>query len=299
MCVISGFLLLLPKKERVIVKRTTDFQKMKKENEKIVMLTAYDYPSAQLAEEAGVDVLLVGDSLGMVVLGYETTAAVTVEDMIHHGKAVRRGAKETFIVVDMPFGSYHGSEDRTLQSAIRIFQETGANALKLEGSGKVIETTRLLTETGIPVVSHLGLLPQSAAVAGGYKVQGKTADAAERLIQDAVACEAAGACMIVLECIPYQLGEAVSKAVSIPTIGIGAGAGTDGQVLVFHDTVLYGNHHVPKFVKSYATIGNEIRNGLQGYVQEVKSVRFPSDQHRFSMHEQELVALYGGKTDER
>lgn len=281
------------------MKRTTDFTKMKKENEKIVMLTAYDYPSAQLAEEAGVDVLLVGDSLGMVVLGYETTATVTVEDMIHHGKAVRRGAKETFIVVDMPFGSYHGSEDRTLQSAIRIFQETGADALKLEGAGKVIDMTRLLTETGIPVVSHLGLLPQSAAVAGGYKVQGKTADAAERLIQDAIACEAAGACMIVLECIPYQLGEEVSKAVSIPTIGIGAGAGTDGQVLVFHDTVHYGNHHIPKFVKSYASIGSDIRSGLNKYVQEVKSERFPSDQHRFTMQEQELVALYGGMSDER
>lgn len=281
------------------MKSTADFTKMKKNREKIVMLTAYDHPSAQLAEEAGIDLLLVGDSLGMVVLGYETTALVTVEDMIHHGKAVRRGAKNTFVVVDMPFGSYHGTGDRTLASAIRIFQETGANALKLEGAGNVIETTRLLTGIGIPIVAHLGLLPQSAAVAGGYKVQGKTAAAAEQLIQDAVASEAAGACMIVLECIPYQLAEQVSKAVSVPTIGIGAGAETDGQVLVFHDTVKYGNHHIPKFVKAFADVGDSIRKGLKEYVSEVKSGTFPSEKHRFTMKENELNALYGGKKDER
>lgn len=279
------------------MKSTADFKKMKQKNEKVVMLTAYDHPSAQLAEQAGIDVLLVGDSLGMVVLGYETTAAVTVDDMIHHGKAVRRGAKETFVVVDMPFGSYHGSEDRTLEAAVRIFQETGANALKLEGSGKVIDTIRLLTSTGIPVVAHLGLLPQSAAVEGGYKVQGKTAAAAEQLIRDAVACEAAGACMIVLECIPYQLGEQVSNAVSVPTIGIGAGAETDGQVLVFHDTVKYGNHHIPKFVETYANVGDDIRAGLEEYVAAVKSGAFPSETHRFTMKEDELVALYGGMKD--
>ena len=281
------------------MKSTADFTKMKKANEKIVMLTAYDHPSAQLAEEAGIDVLLVGDSLGMVVLGYETTALVTVEDMIHHGKAVRRGAKNTFVVVDMPFGSYHGSADRTLMSAIKLFQETGANALKLEGAGNVIETTRLLTGAGIPVVAHLGLLPQSAAVAGGYKVQGKTAAAAEQLIQDAIASEAAGACMIVLECIPYQLAEAVSKAVTVPTIGIGAGSGTDGQVLVFHDTVKYGNHHIPKFVKAFAEVGEVIVSGLKEYVLEVKSGTFPSEEHCFTMKENELNALYGGKNDGR
>lgn len=280
------------------MKSTSDFKKMKRQNEKVVMVTAYDHPSAQLAEQAGVDVILVGDSLGMVVLGYDTTAAVTVDDMIHHGKAVRRGAKETFVVVDMPFGSYHGSADRTLDAAVRIFQETGANALKLEGSGKVIDTTRLLTGMGIPVVSHLGLLPQSAAVGGGYKVQGKTAEAAEQLIHDAVASEAAGACMIVLECIPYQLGEQVSKAVSIPTIGIGAGAETDGQVLVFHDTVKYGNHHIPKFVETFADVGTDIREGLSNYVQSVKTGAFPAEKHRFTMKEDELVALYGGMKDE-
>ncbi|MFS0687888.1 3-methyl-2-oxobutanoate hydroxymethyltransferase [Sporosarcina sp. 179-K 8C2 HS] len=281
------------------MKSSTDFTKMKRQGEKVVMLTAYDHPTAQLAEEAGIDVLLVGDSLGMVVLGYDSTASVTVDDMIHHGKAVRRGAKDTFVVVDMPFASYHGSADRTLESAVRIYQETGANALKLEGGGRVIDAIRLLTETGIPVVAHLGLLPQSAAVVGGYKVQGKTAEAAEQLIQDAIACEAAGACMVVLECIPYQLAEQVSKAIAIPTIGIGAGAETDGQVLVFHDTVKYGNHHIPKFVEAYADIGTEIRDGLKRYAVSVKIGEFPSEAHRFAMKEDELVALYGGMNDVR
>lgn len=279
------------------MKSTVDFSKMKKANEKIVMLTAYDYPSAKLAEEAGVDIILVGDSLGMVVLGYDSTIAVTTDDMIHHGSATRRGAKETFVVVDMPFGSYHGSADRTLTDAVRIFQQTGANALKLEGAGNVVDTIRLLTGTGIPIVAHLGLLPQSASVVGGYKVQGKTAEAAQQLIDDARACEAAGAFMIVLECIPYQLGEQVSAAVSIPVIGIGAGAGTDGQVLVYHDTVKYGSHHVPKFVEVFADVGTVIHEGLTKYVASVKDGSFPAERHRFTMKEEELTALYGGNKD--
>ncbi|WP_203246595.1 3-methyl-2-oxobutanoate hydroxymethyltransferase [Sporosarcina beigongshangi] len=277
------------------MKSTLDFINMKKEGEKIVMLTAYDYPSAKIAEEAGVDVLLVGDSLGMVVLGYDSTVAVTVDDMIHHGKAVKRGATDTFIVVDMPFGSYHGSDDSTLTAAVRMFQQTGAHALKVEGAGKVIDTIRLLTSVGIPVVGHLGLLPQSAAVVGGYKVQGKTAAAAQQLIEDARASEAAGACMIVLECIPYQLAEEVTAAVSIPVIGIGAGAGTDGQVLVFHDTVTYGSHRVPKFVEAFADVGTVIGEGITKYVKAVKEQSFPAEHHRFTMKEEELVALYGSK----
>ena len=279
------------------MKSTLDFIKMKNEGEKIAMLTAYDYPSAKLAEEAGMDVILVGDSLGMVVLGYDSTIAVTVDDMIHHGKAVKRGAKNTFIIVDMPFGSYHGSTNSALKEAVRMFQQTGANALKIEGSGKVIDVIRLLTETGIPVVAHLGLLPQSAAVVGGYKVQGKTAEAAKQLIDDARACEEAGACMVVLECIPYQLAEEVTAAVTIPVIGIGAGAGTDGQVLVFHDTVKYGSHHIPKFVESYADAGTLIKDGLSNYVEAVKDGSFPEDRHRFTMKEEELSALYGGKDE--
>ncbi len=281
------------------MKSTLDFINMKKEGEKIVMLTAYDHPSAKIAEEAGVDVLLVGDSLGMVVLGYDSTVSVTVDDMIHHGKAVKRGATDTFIVVDMPFGSYHGSDDSTLAAAVHMFQQTGAHALKVEGAGKVLDTIRLLTSVGIPVVGHLGLLPQSAAVVGGYKVQGKTAAAAQQLIEDARASEAAGACMIVLECIPYQLADEVTAAVSIPVIGIGAGAGTDGQVLVFHDTVKYGSHRVPKFVEAFAEVGAVIEEGITKYVKAVKEQSFPAEHHRFTMKEEELVALYGGNKGDK
>jgi 3-methyl-2-oxobutanoate hydroxymethyltransferase len=280
------------------MKTTANFIKMKKENEKIAMLTAYDYPSGKLAEEAGVDIILVGDSLGMVVLGYDSTVSVTVDDMIHHGKATRRGAADTFIAVDMPFGSYQGSNDRILQEAIRIFQGTGANALKLEGAGEVINVIDLLTNTGIPVVAHLGLLPQHAGVVGGYRVQAKTAEAAEQLIKDARACEEAGAFMLVLECIPYQLAKEVSAAISIPVIGIGAGAETDGQVLVFHDTVQYGNHHIPKFVEKFADSGTVIREGLKEYVDAVKDGSFPADHHRFTMKEEELSALYGNNEGE-
>ncbi|MDN3449655.1 3-methyl-2-oxobutanoate hydroxymethyltransferase [Planococcus sp. APC 3906] len=277
------------------MKNTASLLKMKKEDEKIAMLTAYDYPSAKLAEEAGVDVILVGDSLGMVVLGYDSTVNVTIADMIHHGKAARRGARDTFLVVDMPFGSFHGDLHQTLQNAIRIFQETGAEALKLEGADEVVDVMRLLTRTGIPVVAHLGLLPQTAGVLGGFKVQGKTAHAAQKLIEDAKACEASGACMLVLECIPYQLAREVTAAVSIPVIGIGAGADTDGQVLVYHDTLKYGSHHLPKFVRSYAETGEMMKNGLSAYVAEVKAGAFPAEEHRFTMKEDELQQLYGGK----
>lgn len=276
------------------MKTTTDFINMKKENNKIIMLTAYDYPSAELAANAGVEVILVGDSLGMVVLGYDSTVLVTMEDMIHHGKATRRGAPETFMVVDMPFGSYHGSLDVTLANAVRLFQETKAQALKVEGSEEVIDVIRILSRTGIPVVAHLGLLPQSASVSGGYKVQGRTAQAAQRLIEDAKACETAGAVMLVLECIPYQLAKAISESLTIPVIGIGAGAETDGQVLVFHDTVTYGSHHMPKFVKAFAQAGDEISTGIKQYVDEVKSGEFPAPEHRFTMKDNELQQLYGG-----
>jgi len=269
---------------------------MKTNGEKISMLTAYDYPTAQIAEQAGIDVLLVGDSLGMVVLGYDSTSHVTLDEMSHHGKAVRRGAKDTFVIVDMPFGTYHGSADITLQNALRLFQETSANALKVEGSGAVIDKIKLLTTAGMPVCAHLGLLPQSAGVTGGYKVQGKTAAAAKQLIDDAKACEAAGAFMIVLECIPFQLAKEVSMAVSIPIIGIGAGAETDGQVLVFHDMVRYGNHKLPKFVESYAEVGKDIEGAMKLYNSAVKNGSFPSESHRFTMKEEELDALYGGKT---
>ncbi|GAB6563111.1 MULTISPECIES: 3-methyl-2-oxobutanoate hydroxymethyltransferase [Bacillus] len=277
------------------MKTKTDFLKMKEQGEPITMLTAYDYPSAKLAEEAEVDMILVGDSLGMVVLGYDSTVPVTVEDMIHHTKAVRRGAKETFIVTDMPFMSYHVSPQDTMENARRIVQESGAHALKVEGAGEVVSTIHYLTNAGIPVVAHLGLTPQSVGVLGGYKVQGKDAESAKKLIEDAKRCEEAGAIALVLECVPMQLAELISKQLTIPTIGIGAGKKVDGQVLVYHDLISYGVNRVPKFVKQYTSVQEEIVRGISQYVTEVKTGQFPEEKHSFTMKEEECLALYGGK----
>ncbi|MDE3839376.1 3-methyl-2-oxobutanoate hydroxymethyltransferase [Bacillus methanolicus] len=277
------------------MKQTTDFIKMKTANEKIVVLTAYDYPSAKQAEKAGVDMILVGDSLGMVVLGYESTVPVTLEDMIHHAKAVKRGAPNTFIVVDMPFMSYHLSVRDTLINGARLIQATGAHAVKLEGADDVTEKIKALTGAGIPVVAHLGLTPQSVGVLGGYKVQGKSAEAARKLIKDAKKVEEAGAFALVLECVPKQLAEEISSLLTIPTIGIGAGPDCDGQVLVYHDVLTYGVEKVPKFVKQYVNVNELVQSGLSAYVAEVKLGAFPEDKHSFSMKDEELAALYGGK----
>lgn len=276
------------------MKGLTKFRKMKESGEKIVMLTAYDYPTAQFAERADVDLLLVGDSVGMVALGYESTASVTVDEMIHHAKAVRRGARDTFVVVDMPFGSYHISQEETMKTAIRMYQETNADALKVEGAGEVIDSIERLTTAGIPIVAHLGLLPQSAAVQGGYRVQGKTASQARQLIEDAQAVERAGAGMLVLELIPHQLAKEVSEAVSIPVIGIGAGKDTDGQVLVIHDIVQFGLHRLPKFVKVYGDVGAQVEQAMKQYVADVRQQTFPTEAHHFTMEEDELQQLYGG-----
>lgn len=276
------------------MKTTSQFLTMKQQQEKIVMVTAYDYPGAKFSEEAEVDMILVGDSLGMVVLGYESTMRVTVDDMIHHSKAVRRGAPNTFIVVDMPFGSYHGDVNETLKIAVRMMQETNANALKVEGAGDVVPVIKKLTDAGIPVVAHLGLLPQSAGVLGGYKVQGKSTEQAEKLIADALEVERAGACAVVLECIPHQLTEIISDKLLIPTIGIGAGVEADGQVLVFHDLLQYGKHHIPKFVKGFAHVGKEIEHGMKGYKNAVKAGTFPTQAHSFTMKEEQINELYGG-----
>ncbi|PWW30332.1 ketopantoate hydroxymethyltransferase [Cytobacillus oceanisediminis] len=277
------------------MKQTTDFLKMKQCEEKIVMLTAYDYPAAKQAENAEVDMILVGDSLGMVVLGYDSTVPVTMEDMIHHGKAVKRGAKDTFIVIDMPFMSYHLSIKDTLINGARLIQETGAHAVKLEGGDEVAEQIRSLTKAGIPVVAHLGLTPQSAGVLGGYKVQGKNAEAARKLMEDAKECEKAGAFAVVLECVPKQLGKQITKELTIPTIGIGAGQDTDGQVLVYHDVLGYGVDRVPKFVKQYQNLNPVIQDSLSAYSAEVKNGSFPENSHSFTMKEEELLSLYGGK----
>ncbi|WP_271000397.1 3-methyl-2-oxobutanoate hydroxymethyltransferase [Listeria seeligeri] len=275
------------------MKRPVDFFAMKENGEKITMITAYDYPSAKNVEQAEADMILVGDSLGMVVLGYDSTVPVTVDDMIHHTKAVKRGAPNTFVVTDMPFMTYHGSLDETIQHARRIIQESGAHAVKLEGAKEVVNKIALLTEAGAPVVAHLGLTPQSVGLTGSYKVRAKSAEEAQELIENALAVEAAGAIALVLEAIPRQLAERVTKALSIPTIGIGAGIDTDGQVLVYHDIIGYGINRRAKFVKAYADIDETIEPALSSYVKEVKEKTFPEVKHSFTMAEEDLKGLYG------
>ncbi|MCP3025881.1 3-methyl-2-oxobutanoate hydroxymethyltransferase [Halobacillus sp. A5] len=257
--------------------------KMKAENEKITMVTAYDYPSAMMAEHAGMDMILVGDSLGMVVLGYNSTIPVTIEDMIHHGKAVRRGAKDTFVVVDMPFMSYHLSVEDSLRNAKKMFQETEAQALKVEGAGEVLKTIELLTSGGIPVIGHLGLTPQSVNVLGGYKVQGKEKESASQMVEDAKGIQQAGAVALVLECVPKELAELVTNQLDIPVIGIGAGAEVDGQVLVYHDILKYGVERLPKFAKHYFNSNEEVKSAMKTYVTEVKTGEFPAEEHTFTM----------------
>ncbi|WP_033828565.1 3-methyl-2-oxobutanoate hydroxymethyltransferase [Bacillus andreraoultii] len=276
------------------MKKTSDFAKMKASSEKITMMTAYDYPSAKLVEKAGVDCILVGDSLGMVVLGYESTVEVTLDDMVHHAKAVNRGAPNTFTVVDMPFASYHLSKDETLKNAVRLIQEGKANAVKVEGADDVLDVILHLTKAGVPVVAHLGLTPQSVGVLGGYKVQGKTIEAAKKLIKDAKRCEENGAFMLVVECIPYQLTEEISRQLSIPVIGIGAGNQADGQVLVYHDAIGYGVDRLPKFVKSYGNIQSDIINGIMEYCHDVKMSTFPNQENSYSANDELLESLYGG-----
>ena len=276
------------------MKQTTDFLTMKQTGEKITMLTAYDYPTAKLAEKAGIDVILVGDSLGMVVLGYDSTMEVTTEDMIHHTKAVKRGAKNTFIITDMPFATAHYSKDKVMKTAVKIMQEGGAHAVKIEGTGDGLDIIEPLTDAGIPVCAHIGLTPQSVGVLGGYKVQGKSLEDAKRLIEDAKKAEEKGAFMLVVECVPYQLTERITKELEIPVIGIGAGQFTDGQVLVFHDTVRYGVCGLPKFVKSYANIQEDIVKALKKYRDEVKAGIFPDEETSYTMKEDVLERLHGG-----
>lgn len=267
---------------------------MKQKKEPIVMLTAYDYPSAKLVEEAGVDMLLVGDSLGMVVLGYSSTTPVTIQEMIHHGKAARRGAKDTFIVLDMPFMSYHISVEKTMEIAQQMIQETDANALKLEGADPiVIEGIDRLTNAGVAVVAHLGLTPQSVGVLGGYLVQGKGQEEAEQMIEDALKCQNAGACALVLECVPKHLAKQITDLLDIPVIGIGAGNETDGQVLVFHDVLGYGSVKVPSFVKQYSNVQTIMKESIELYTEEVRNKQFPTDEQSFFSKDTELM-LYGG-----
>jgi 3-methyl-2-oxobutanoate hydroxymethyltransferase len=277
---------------------TSKIRKMKVDGEPISVVTAYDYPSAKLAEEAGVDVILVGDSLGNVVLGYDSTLPVTLEDMIYHTRAVTRAVQTTFVVTDMPFMTYHGSLDETLKQVARIMREGLSMAVKMEGGEEIAETVKAIVQAGVPVMGHIGLTPQSIYQIGGYKIQGKDQVQAERLLNDAKALEDAGAFAVVLELVTEELAAQISKELAIPTIGIGSGVGCDGQVLVFHDILQYASPlHPKKFVKTYANIGEPIREGIAQYVKEVKSRQFPAPEHVFHMDKEVLDYLYGGKKE--
>lgn len=255
----------------------------KANGDKITMLTAYDYSTAKLEDEAGVNMILVGDSLGMVMLGYEDTLSVTMEDMLHHTKAVARGAKNAMIVADMPFMSYQTSVYDAVKNAGRLIKEGRAQAVKLEGGAAVSAQIRAITDAQIPVMAHIGLTPQSINAFGGFRVQGKTLERAREIIEEAKIVEEAGAFAVVLECVPALLAEKITKELKIPTIGIGAGAGCDGQVLVYQDMLgMYGDF-VPKFAKKFADAGEVIRNGFGGYIKAVKDGTFPSEEHTFKI----------------
>jgi len=272
-----------------------ELQAKKERGEKIVMLTAYDYPSARIAEEAGVDTILVGDSLGMVVLGYDSTIPVTMDDMLHHAKAVMRGSQRAFVVADLPFMSYQVSTEEAMRNAGRLLQEGGAQAVKLEGGVHMAETVRRIVQIGIPVVGHIGLTPQSINTLSGYKVQGKTPQQAERVLEDAVALQQAGASAVVLETIPAPLAALISKRLRIPTIGIGAGAGCDGQVQVWHDLLSYNTSwlpkHMPRHVKQYADAGGIMREAIESYGAEVRAGSFPTTKESFAMPKEALAEL--------
>ncbi|MBP7187255.1 MAG: 3-methyl-2-oxobutanoate hydroxymethyltransferase [Ruminococcus sp.] len=254
----------------------------KQSGDKITMLTAYDYTTAKIMDECGVNALLIGDSLGMVMLGYENTLPVTMEDMIHHTAAVSRGAQNAFVVADMPFMSYQTDVREAVINAGRLIKEGGANAVKLEGGAEVCPQIRAIVNASIPVVTHLGLTPQSVNVFGGFKVQGKTQDKAEKLIRDALDIQDAGACAVVLEGIPAKLAEVITQKLTIPTIGIGAGNGCDGQVLVYQDMLGLTSGHTPKFVKRFADVGALMRQGINEYITETKNGSFPSQEHTYS-----------------
>lgn len=260
---------------------TAKLLKMKQAGEKVLVLTAYDYSTAQIAEKAGIDVMLVGDSLGMVVLGYENTLPVTMEDMIHHTKAVVRGVRRAMVVADLPFMSYQISPEQALTNAGRLLKEAGAHAVKLEGGRPMLETIRRIVDAGIPVMGHLGLLPQSLRKIGGYRVQGRTESDAERLMNDAAALEDAGVFSIVLELVTADLAKQVSESISVPTIGIGSGPGCDGQVQIADDILgLYGDRQ-PKHAKKYANLSVTIEEAVRSYVEEVRRGDFPGPEHSF------------------
>ena len=268
------------------------FKQAKEKGEKLTMLTAYDYSTAKLIDEAGVNSILVGDSLGNVILGYEDTISVTMEDMIHHGAAVARGAKNALVVIDMPFMSYQTSVYDAVVNAGRLMKEGRAGAVKLEGGAEVCPQIQAITQAGIPVVAHLGLTPQSINAFGGFKVQGKSEAAAKKLLEDARAVEQAGAFAVVLECVPAKLAELVTKEIGIPTIGIGAGNVCDGQVLVYQDMLGMFSDFTPKFVKKFANVGEVMKEAFRAYCSEVQAGTFPAQQHEYTISDDVLEKLY-------
>lgn len=271
---------------------TTSIMQMKNSGHKISMLTAYDYTTARLLDEAGVNTILVGDSLGNVILGYEDTISVTLEDMIHHSAAVARGAKNALVVTDLPFMSYQTSVYDAVVNAGRLMKEGRAGAVKLEGGKEVCPQIKAIVSAGIPVVAHLGLTPQSINTFGGFKVQGKTEAAAKKLIEDAKAVEEAGAFLLVLECVPAKLAKLVTESINIPTIGIGAGAGCDGQVLVIYDMLGMFSDFKPKFVKHFANAGDVIREAVKTYIAEIDDGTFPAEEHCYKIDDEVIDKLY-------
>jgi 3-methyl-2-oxobutanoate hydroxymethyltransferase len=267
---------------------------MKRRGDKIVMVTAYDAPGARFAEDAGIDIVLVGDTAAMVVLGHEgTTVPVTVDEMLFLTKTVSRQARHPIVVGDMPFGSYQVSDEDAVRNAIRFVKEGGADVVKLEGAGPMVSRARAIVEAGIPVMGHIGLTPQSATMLGGFKTQGKTAEAALDLVAGARALEDGGCCSIVLEAVPAPVAARITAELSIPTIGIGAGPNCDGQVLVYHDLLGLTEGHLPRFVKRYANLSREIRDALEAYAAEVRSGAFPGEEHTYEMPAEELAMFEG------
>src|SRR5512136_1830192 len=268
-----------------------DVQAMKREGKRISMLTAYDYPMALLEDRAGIEIILVGDSLGMTVLGYENTIPVTMEEMIHHTKAVTRGAKYALIIGDMPFMSYNTSDREAIINAGRFMKEGGADAIKLEGGASVKDIVKALVKAGIPVMGHIGLTPQTISMLGGFKVQGKDAEGAQKIIDDALQLEEAGAFSVLLEAVPAPIAKKVTERLSVPTIGIGAGVHCDGQVLVVHDMLGLFDRFTPKFAKKYVNLSEVILKAFDSYIDDVKKGAFPEDQHSFHIDEKELSKI--------
>ena len=272
----------------------TEIAETKRRGEKLVMVTAYDHPSAALADEAGVDFVLVGDSAADNVLGYDSTVPVTTDELLVLVRAVARGAKRAIVVADLPFGSFQVSNDEAVASAVRFVKEGGADVVKLEGAGPGLERVGAIVGAGIPVMGHVGLTPQSATMLGGYRAQGRTAERARRLLADARALEAAGCFALVLEAVPAAVAARITAAVSIPTIGIGAGAACDGQVLVWHDLLGLSDRPPARFVKRYAELRGEIRGALERFAADVRSGAFPADEHTYAMPDEELEAFLAG-----